>query len=362
MTTLKTACLWGAVLLLSSVARGEPLVDAAPANSIATERSKIAVLDFMVQGVDEATTENILTLVANELQQLGVFQVITRSDLISMIGFEADKQLMGCESDMTCLTELSGALGVDHTVAGTVGRIGDTFILGLTLIRADSGKVESRVTRQATGPMALAGEVKKATRDLVGTLLEDLSGFVEVVASETGAEIRLDGKLVSVTPSLPVKFGAGPRELRISKQGFVDWASEVVVPMQHQTVRVDVLLVPSPEFVAAYRKQAKRTRLWAWVASGAALAAGAGAGTFYGLSAGNASENARALAATTEAQRNNDRATFDREAARATETQNSGEFQRGMSIGLGAVAVGVAVTAAYFWMTGDDPTRYEQTQ
>ena len=59
---------------------------------------------------------------------------------------------------------------------------------------------------------------------------------------------------------------------------------------------VDVVLVPSPEFVAQYEKAAKRTRALAWTSTALAIAAAGGAGGLYGLSMGNATANKSAVA------------------------------------------------------------------
>ena len=45
-----------------------------------------------------------------------------------------------CTSDTSCLVEIGGALGVDYLVSGSVGKLGDAFVIILKLMDVHEAK------------------------------------------------------------------------------------------------------------------------------------------------------------------------------------------------------------------------------
>jgi TolB-like protein len=135
---------------------------AAPAS-----RQKVAVLDVRaIQGVAPGTAA-ILTAIVVDGAARG-FDVISQSDVAAMIGFEKQKQMLGCAEDSGCLAEIGGALGVDYVLSGQVGQIGSRYHLSLQLLDARKAKVASRVARFAErDDDALATAAQAAVADLI---------------------------------------------------------------------------------------------------------------------------------------------------------------------------------------------------
>lgn len=324
------------------------------------ERPKLAMMDLKADDADALLARNLASIVSVELQSLGIFQIITYEDLQSSLGFERDRQLLGCD-DSDCLAQIAGALGVDRLMTGRLGRIGETFVLNFTIINLSRGaRAEARVTRSVRGADALLAELKSAIGELTGGILEGLSGFIEPKVSEPGAEIRLDGKLLGVSPVAPLRFASGTHQLRVSKSGYIDWARDVTIEAGKEVLAVDVVLVPSPEYVALHAHEARRTRALAWTSTAVAGASAISAGGLYFAALNSAAENARAVAAAQAAKDANNVAAYDREAAAATRSMSVGEFQRNLAIGLGAAALAATGAAIYFWATGEDPARFER--
>src|SRR5262245_50760697 len=98
-------------------------------NVEAADKQRLAVLDLEAKGVDPASASNMTDLVSVALRKLEVFEVITRADIQQMLSFEANKQMVGCSANSACLAELGGALGVARLVAGSVGKLGDGYVL-----------------------------------------------------------------------------------------------------------------------------------------------------------------------------------------------------------------------------------------
>ena len=112
---------------------------------------KLAVLDLEAKGVEKSTAETLTDIVTVSLKKLGVFDVISRSDIQQMLNFEESKQLVGCTSNSSCIAEIGGALGVARVVTGSVGKVGSSYVINLSLLDTKSAKVIERESRSVQG-------------------------------------------------------------------------------------------------------------------------------------------------------------------------------------------------------------------
>ena len=237
------------------------------------ERTKLAVLDLEAKGVEKSTAETLTDIVTVSLKKLGVFDVISRSDIQQMLNFEESKQLVGCTSNSSCLAEIGGALGVARVVTGSVGKVGSSYVINLSLLDTKSARVIERESRTVQGSLdKLVDETGNAAKFLVRSLLEGKQGDVIVKVSENGSEIEVDGKLVGVSPMPRMKMSSGPHTLRVSKTGFVLYAKDVTVTEKETTV-LDAQLVPSADFIHNYDAKANGMRIASYVTFGVGAAA-----------------------------------------------------------------------------------------
>ena len=84
-------------------------------------KTELAVLDLDAYDLSEGLAETLTQLMALELKRVPGVSVISRDEVKAMFQFEFDKQALKCESDMACLAEIGGAMGVDYLVAGGIG-------------------------------------------------------------------------------------------------------------------------------------------------------------------------------------------------------------------------------------------------
>lgn len=69
------------------------------------------------------------------------FQVVSKRDVMTMIGFERQKQMLGCADESnSCLAEISSALGVDQVLTGQLAKVGSVFAINLKVINATDVK------------------------------------------------------------------------------------------------------------------------------------------------------------------------------------------------------------------------------
>ncbi|HEY6106532.1 MAG TPA: hypothetical protein VIV59_11150, partial [Anaeromyxobacteraceae bacterium] len=126
------------------------LLAAAPplaARAAGPAKIKVAVMDVKnVQGVPEGTATILTDIVVSEVAKTRV-DVISKNDIAAMVGFEKEKQILGCSDDSKCLAEIGGALGVDYMLTGQVGLIGTRYRISLLLVDSKKARVAARSAR-----------------------------------------------------------------------------------------------------------------------------------------------------------------------------------------------------------------------
>jgi TolB-like protein len=182
--------------LLIIAALSMVLPSAAPAETPAAKpKAKPTLIVFNIapeRGVDKGLSNLLTELVSVAASKKGRFTVMGQKELDKMLSWEQQKQLQGC-SDTQCLVQIAGAMGAAFYLEGSVGNIGDMYVLTLKLIDAFEVKVVKRG----------AERVKKDEKELMGAvdrLVNEVLGegqAVEPVAQaeekKTAANISGDG-------------------------------------------------------------------------------------------------------------------------------------------------------------------------
>jgi uncharacterized protein (TIGR02145 family) len=146
-----------------------------PITSQAADKS-YAVLNIesdKVTAKDLASLTDFLTTEVKNVMPPAV-RVYSWNDVQSMLSQTAKQQLLGCDNDK-CLTSLGGELGVTFLIAGTMGGVGDHYILNLKLIDIDKAQTVNRASKSVVGDLgAFVDELPALVRQLLG-----LSGPME---------------------------------------------------------------------------------------------------------------------------------------------------------------------------------------
>jgi hypothetical protein len=298
---------------------------------------------------------SLLTSVAsNRLSEIGIFQVISRDDIKNMLSHQQDQILLGC-ADESCLVKIGGALGAKNLVAGTVGRVGEKYVISLQRIDVRDAKVIRRVEREFEGSRdKLLDEVRNAAYKVVEDILVEQSGEFILSVSEEGADVSVDGKTVGVSPLPGMEIPAGPRDIRVSKQGFVDWVRTVQVEPK-QTRMEDVTLIPSAAFIGDYEGRTASMRRWAWItlATLVALEAGAvGLKTYTLLEYDSIEDDYRAG--------NYGNLSQNEYYDKYKSDMDRAEIMDYAALSMAITGVAVGIVSAYLFLEGEDPNRYEK--
>jgi hypothetical protein len=165
-----TSSIRGWILAITSLL----LFCAAPARAAETPKLRVAILTIKAEnGVRQEVGDVLTEQLAAAVQARG-YSVLSPQDLMTRLGFERQKQLLGC-TDSSCLVEVGQALGVDRLVSGTIAAIGKSVVINLVLLNNQSGAVDFRYSERVKNATdeAFLDLVPAAANALFPTLVKE---------------------------------------------------------------------------------------------------------------------------------------------------------------------------------------------
>jgi len=259
-------------------------IDAGPEEAL---DQKLAVWRFDALGIDPELVARLETLFRMELDRLERHAMPSRRDIDRAITGDA----RDCTGEDKCLAAIGKKLGVDVIVTGTVGQLGDTYVLTIKAVDVATARALQKV--QSDPLRGQPDELIEGVRVAAYRLLApgQIHGAIQIQTDVVGAEVRLDGKVIGNTP-LPrngviAKLALGKHRMTVAapthEQPYDD---EIEVRFQ-KISPVVVRLVPSTQVVGTGKverieRKPFYTRTWFIVAAGVA-AVGLGAAIGYGL-------------------------------------------------------------------------------
>jgi len=327
-------------------------------------RPKLGVSDFSAAKDSQAISAAANSLVANELQRLGTFEVSTADQIRALLGYDRQQQLLGCSSD-TCSSNVGATLSLDYLVTGQLTRIKGTgnassFNLDLQLVSVKSGKRERGETVKGDTEQQLIINVTPAVVKLVQSILTERSGALVLTSSEPGASVKVDDVVVGVTPlDGRVTVAGGPHIIAAEKDGYVTWKKEVRITAGG-LAEESVHLVPSPDTIAAWESKQTKLRIGAYSSTALAVIGAGAAVAFQVLAAQEYNSPTKGFAF------------YRTQLNEGREVGPNGEDYRGLAgstkakittyqtlswVGMG-VGAAAAVSAAVLWVLSDDPGKY----
>ena len=264
-----------------------PIPDAGPGPEEALSQ-KIAVWRFDALGIQPEIVGQLETLFRMELDRLAKAPMPSRRDVERQI--TADQR--DCTGEEKCLAAIGKKLGVDVVVTGTVGQLGDSYVLNIKAVDVATGKQLQRIQSdplRGTSPDEMIETVRVAAYKLLAPT--QIHGALQIQTDLVGASVQLDGKAVGKTP-LPNqgvlrKLPLGKHKLRVEAQGYAPFDDDVDVHFQ-KVSQVVVRLLPSTEVIGTGKvtrveRHPFYTRTWFIVTVGvAAVLLGAAIGSGLG--------------------------------------------------------------------------------
>jgi hypothetical protein len=285
-----TSLLSSALVVVAPLgARADTPVAAPPVEQAAEEviDQRLAVWRFDALGIDPELVARLETLFRRELDRLDKQPMPSRRDIDRAITGDA----RDCTGEDKCLAAIGKKLGVEVIVAGTVGQLGDNYVL--TIKAVDVATAKSLKNIQSDPLRGQPDELIEGVRVAAYRLLapDQLHGAIQVQTDLVGAEVQLDGAAAGTTP-LPrngviAKLALGKHHLRVAAADEPPYDDDIEVHFQ-KVSPVVVRLVPSTQIIGTGKIERIEhrpfyTRTWFIVAAGvAAVALGATIGYSLG--------------------------------------------------------------------------------
>lgn len=248
---------------------------------------KLAVWRFDALGIDPELVARLETLFRMELDRLDKQPMPSRRDIDRAITGDARE----CTGEDRCLAAIGKKLGVDVIIAGTVGQLGDNYVLTVKAVDVATARALQRI--QSDPLRGQPDELIEGVRVAAYRLLApgQLHGAIQVQTDLIGASVALDGQAIGTTP-LPRngvigKLPLGKHQLSVTAPGYPEPYQDTVEVHFQKVSPVVVRLIPSTQVIGTGRiEQVERrpfySRTWFLVAAGVA-AVGLGAAVGYGL-------------------------------------------------------------------------------
>lgn len=201
---------------------------AAPAAEPAANEVSLraAILPLAVEGeLSEVDKQTLIGELVEGLRR-GAFEVVPPPEVLA-----ADKGAAGC-SDKGCFERVAKATRATHVVRATVIVRDRDYDVRVELIDGRSGSVSAKSEEgcEICGVVD-AGSLMASAAATLRTKLDALAkgpSVLTVTSDPVGAEVRIDGEIVGVTP-LERPIIPGERVVRVSKEGFIAVEREVTV-------------------------------------------------------------------------------------------------------------------------------------
>jgi hypothetical protein len=114
---------------------------------------RMAVLDFTGSKVEPELTSFCTQTYAARVAQGGGLVVTTPQDMVTVLGMERQRQLLGC-GEGSCTAELAGALGLNAIANGQLARLGEQLVLTVRVIDASARPVAALTEEGTEGELA----------------------------------------------------------------------------------------------------------------------------------------------------------------------------------------------------------------
>ena len=192
---------------------------------------KVAVWRFDALGIDAEIVQRLETLFRMELDRLDRQPLPTRREIERAVTVAEQS----CTGEEKCLAAIGKRLGVDLVVTGTVGSLGDNYVLNIKVVDVATGKSQRMQSDPLRGsPDELIEGVRVAAYKLLAP--GQIHGAVQIQSDLVGAEVAVDGQSYGKTP-LPnqgviAKLALGTHKLHVQAQGYDAFDKDIEVHFQ----------------------------------------------------------------------------------------------------------------------------------
>jgi TolB-like protein len=113
-------------------------------------KETIAVNKLQAIGISEDEAEVLTSKLRSELMNVAGFKVLERGQMEEILKEQGFQQSGAC-TEQQCVVEIGQLLGVSHMVAGSIGKVGNTFSVNVRIFSVKSGEINREVAHTYKG-------------------------------------------------------------------------------------------------------------------------------------------------------------------------------------------------------------------
>ncbi|MBT7790708.1 MAG: PEGA domain-containing protein [Calditrichaeota bacterium] len=207
---------------------------------------RIAILDFIGEGVTNSQTKTFTDRVRNALVGYSQFDVMEREKFEAIME-EQQMNLSGiCNED--CIVEVGQIAGVQYMVSGDVRSLGNTIFVAARIIDVETSKLMA--SQDIIVPSNDIGALLKAAPELADAIMQQFvekkgiaaGGFQTIVddselgklklsISESGIQLIIDGRSRGTISrkDIIIQLSPGQHDVQIIKDGFETQRTTVAI-------------------------------------------------------------------------------------------------------------------------------------
>ena len=129
----------------------------------------ILVLDLRASGVSQDEAAYLTRALAGVLSQKSPDRVVSTEDINQLASLSKQASAFGCNDDLSCMADLSRVANASRVVSGSLGRVGDSLVLNLTLI--------DMIEMKSIGSGHLSGRTIDDLQQDLGAVLDEVFGW-----------------------------------------------------------------------------------------------------------------------------------------------------------------------------------------
>ena len=196
------------------------------------EIKTIAILDLSAKsGVDKDTTLMMTEILRDMVMNSGQYKLLARDKMEVIIKEQNFSQSDRC-NNTECQLKLGEILAVQYLIAGTVGKLGQTYIISIQMIDVEKAQVVKSKVERTTSENDFDQALDRLAKYFIGTtpsVEEKKIGAIEVISSPDNAEIIINGQIMGKTPITIKDLQEGTYSLALKKQGYKDVSKNITI-------------------------------------------------------------------------------------------------------------------------------------
>jgi len=242
------------------------------------EKLRIAILDFTnTGGLSKQETVTLGNRLSSMLVKTNAFVVLERGQMDEILN-EQGFQQSGCTTT-ECAVEMGRLLNVEKMISGSIGKLGKTYTIDLSLIDVQTARIEKSFFRDFKGEIdglldlmeVIANQIAAIAGGKIPLTTDIEMASMEITSDPDGATIFVNEREVGLTPYTATLKKGSKVTVRIEKYNYKTWEKTI-------SVSSDSELEAELEYTDAYQKIADEeggVSTWVWIGGGALLVGGA---------------------------------------------------------------------------------------